>query len=130
MNVNTINSLADARRVFANTKAEAVAGGDSPEQVKGKEVGMAAQQFEAIILRQLLSPVMESMVKGESAAGGSQSGSGVYGFLLTDVMASSLSQGGGLGFSKLLQTQLMPKGQKTAAQAASVYSSGKVNTHE
>ncbi|HEU5081268.1 MAG TPA: hypothetical protein VFT72_18795 [Opitutaceae bacterium] len=74
------------------------------------EVKKAASQFEAIILRQLLAPTIEPVMSGGAMGGGgaSSSGGGVYGYMLTDVMANSLAQGGGLGWAKMLEKQLSP----------------------
>jgi Rod binding domain-containing protein len=137
MNVSSINSLSDARRLFAaevhatkdpaGQDASAVAAAESR-----KQTNVAAKQFEAIILRQLLAPAIEplmsgGMIGGQSSGGG---GGGVYSYLLTDVMANNLSQGGGLGLSQMLEKQLTPTASVTAAQAAAVYGTGKVKTHE
>ncbi len=75
------------------------------------ETRRAAQQFEAILMRQLLTPAIEPMMNGSAlggSAGGSGAGGGVYSYLLTDVLATSMSQGGGLGLARVLQKQLTP----------------------
>lgn len=90
-----------------------------------KQIHAAAEQFEALILRQLLEPAMAPLMSG--GLGGEQSGGGVYGYLATDVMANSLSQGGGLGISKILEKQLTPKGTVTSAQVAEAYRTGEAN---
>ncbi|MFA6286573.1 MAG: flagellar biosynthesis protein FlgJ [Opitutaceae bacterium] len=74
------------------------------------ELTRASQQFEAIMIRQLLAPAIEPMMNGGSLGGGSDSGSGggVYGYMLTDVLATSISQGGGLGLSGVISKQLSP----------------------
>ena len=59
----------------------------------------ASQQFESILLRQFLSESMKPMLEGGPSGQ-------VYGYLLTDALAYSLSQEGGLGLSHVLQTQL------------------------
>lgn len=92
-------------------------GGATPKQIHA-----AAQQFEAIILRQLLEPAMEPLMSG--LGGGESGGGGVYGYMATDVMANSLSQGGGLGISKILEKQLTPKGSVASAQVAEAYRTG------
>ena len=74
----------------------------------------AASQFEAIILRQLLAPSVEPMMAG-SLGGAKGSGGSVYGYMLTDTLANSLAQGGGLGLARILERQLAPK---TAAAPA------------
>ena len=45
---------------------------------------------------------------GGMGGGGQSSGGGVYGYMLTDVLANSLAQGGGLGWAKMLEKQLTP----------------------
>ncbi len=73
------------------------------------EIKRAASQFEAIILRQLLTPTIEPLMNGGIGGTGS-SGGGVYGYMLTDVLADSLSKGGGLGLTQMLSRQLTPRG--------------------
>lgn len=60
-----------------------------------------AEQFEAIILRELLGKTMTSML----GSGGGVSGS-IFGGMLTDAFAQQLSAGGGLGLSGLIEKQL------------------------
>lgn len=67
----------------------------------------AAGQFEAIILRQLLAPTIEPIMNG--GLGGTEgSGGSIYGYMLTDALAGSLSKGGGLGLGSMLEKQLSP----------------------
>jgi flagellar protein FlgJ len=73
------------------------------------DVSRAAGQFEAIILRQLLTPTIEPLMSG-GLGGAGGSGGGVYGYMLTDVLATSLGAAGGLGLSKMLTQQLTPRG--------------------
>ena len=125
MQVSSINSAADARRAFATeTGSGAAPASASPS---AKQIQAAARQFEAIILRQLLNPAIEPLMShglgGDSKANGS-GGGGVYGYLVTDVLANSLSQGGGLGLARILEKQLTPKGAVSAAQAAATYRAG------
>ncbi len=67
---------------------------DDPEKAAG-----VARQFEAILLRQILSESMKPLL--ENGASGQ-----VYGYLLTDSLADSISQGGGMGLASILQSQL------------------------
>ena len=71
----------------------------------------AAEQFEAILVRQLLGDAFKPMFGGGAAA--KAPGSDVYQYLVTDVVAQSVAQGGGLGIAKMLVPQLTPKGQTT-----------------
>ena len=65
---------------------------------KPDKTAEAAQNFEAILLRQFLSESMKSLL--QDGPGGQ-----VYGYLLTDTLASSMSKAGGLGLASILQTQ-------------------------
>jgi peptidoglycan hydrolase FlgJ len=138
MNISSINTVADAKRLFAAEKQALKTDGATPQSAQElrdlearKQASVAAKQFEAIMLRQLLSPVIEPLMSGGSVAGQSvKSGGGVYGYLVTDVMANSLSQGRGMGLSTILEKQLTPKGSVTTANAAAAYKAGKVNNHE
>jgi peptidoglycan hydrolase FlgJ len=72
----------------------------------------AAGQFEAIMIRQFLQDSVGGMMGGEE---GGPSGS-VYGYLLTDVLANKLTEGGGLGLGRMLQRQLTPATPATPPQ--------------
>lgn len=67
---------------------------------------LVAQQFEAILLRQLLAPALQNLPGA---------GNGIYNYMLTDALAQKLSAGNGLGLSGLLERQFAPAGEKTAA---------------
>lgn len=62
-------------------------------------LGEASRQFEAILLRQFLGESMKPLLEGGPSGQ-------VYGYLLTDSLADSLSKGGGLGLSSVIQAQL------------------------
>lgn len=64
-----------------------------------QDVEKVSKQFESILLRQFLGESMKSLLQdGESGK--------VYGYLLTDALANSISEGGGLGLCSILQAQL------------------------
>jgi flagellar protein FlgJ len=87
-----------------------------PSQPTPDDVKKAAGQFEAIILRQLLSPSIEPMMNGGlGGSGGAGGGGGVYGYLLTDVLCGKLGASGGLGLGRMLEKQLA---SPSAAQGA------------
>lgn len=67
-------------------------------QAPGK-LAEASRQFESILLRQFLGESMKPLLEGGPSGQ-------VYGYLLTDTLADSLSKGGGLGLSSVLQAQL------------------------
>ncbi|MET0261332.1 MAG: flagellar biosynthesis protein FlgJ [Rariglobus sp.] len=86
-----------------------------PEQPGAADVKKAAGQFEAIMLRQLLAPSIEPMMSGGlGGSGGGGAGGGVYGYMLTDVLCSSLGASGGLGLGRMLEKQLAPPTPRTA----------------
>ena len=125
MQVSSINSAADARRIFATETGAGAA--PASTQPSTRQIQAAARQFEAIILRQLLTPAIEPLMShglGGDSKGNGSGGGGVYGYLVTDVLANSLSQGGGLGLARILEKQLTPKGAVSAAQAAATYRAG------
>jgi len=66
---------------------------------------LVAQQFEAILLRQLLAPALENLPGA---------GNGVYNYMLTDAVANKLSTGSGLGLSRILERQFTPAGESGA----------------
>jgi flagellar protein FlgJ len=71
-----------------------------------QQVRAAAGQFEAIIVRQLLQESVGKLMQTE----GGESGGGVYGFMLTDMLASKIAEGGGLGLGPIISRQLTPAG--------------------
>ena len=62
------------------------------------KIAEAAQNFEAILLRQFLSESMKPLLQGGP-------GGQVYGYLITESLADSMAKAGGLGLSSVLQTQ-------------------------
>ena len=58
-----------------------------------------ARQFEAILLRQMLSESMKSFwEQGQSGQ--------VYGYFVTDALADTMTKGGGLGIRSVIEAQL------------------------
>ena len=63
------------------------------------KIAEAAEQFEGILLRQILSESMKPLLENGP-------GSQVYGYFLTGSLADSIGKSGGLGLGHVLQTQL------------------------
>ncbi len=86
-----------------------------PERIskmpQAQQIKAVAGQFEAIMLRQFLQDSVSKIMGGDK---GGPSGS-VYGYLMTDVLSTKLSEAGGLGLSKILQQQLSPHSRVPAA---------------
>jgi flagellar protein FlgJ len=72
------------------------------------DIKKAAAQFEAIIMRQLLAPSIEPLMAGGLGGDGGSPGGGIYGHMMTEVLADSLAQGGGIGLGKMLEKQFSP----------------------
>lgn len=70
-----------------------------PAGTRAQDMAKVSRQFEGILLRQFLSDSMKPLLEGGPAGQ-------VYGYLLTDSLAASISEAGGLGFSTVLQAQL------------------------
>jgi Rod binding domain-containing protein len=64
-----------------------------------------AAQFEAVLVRQLLSQSVGSMLGGGDAVSGT-----VYGDMMTDALAQKLTAGPGLGLARFIEKQLTPRG--------------------
>jgi peptidoglycan hydrolase FlgJ len=90
------------------------AGLEKPGSGKGSpspaDIKKAAAQFEAIIMRQLLAPSIEPLMSGGLGGGaeGASSGGGIYGHMMTEVLADNLAQSGGIGLGKMLEKQFSP----------------------
>jgi Rod binding domain-containing protein len=109
MSIDAISSLATARPSPALLAAARTAERSDPgSPLQAEDVKKAARQFEAILMRQLLAPAIEPMMNG-SLGGASTTGGGVYGYMLTDVLANSITQGGGLGLASVIESQLSPR---------------------
>lgn len=63
------------------------------------KIAQAAQQFEGVLLRQILSESMKPLLENGP-------GAQVYGYFLTTSLADSIGKSGGLGLGHVLQTQL------------------------
>ena len=73
-----------------------------PEKDKIAEV---TRQFEAVLLRQILSQANKPLFSSSLLGGGGTSGA-IYQDLITEQLAERISQGGTFGFAKVLQTQM------------------------
>jgi Rod binding domain-containing protein len=74
--------------------------GSAPES---ERLGAVSREFEAVLLRSYLSEALKPLTKDGSAFGGNNS---IYGYMITDALANSLSSSGTFGFSNLMQAQL------------------------
>jgi flagellar protein FlgJ len=118
--VDTLSNLAESSssKTSAQRAASALAQGGNAKAMKNlpvaDQVKAASAQFEAILLRQFLQESVGGLMGGQDSG----SGGNVYGYMLTDVLATKLSEGGGLGLASVLQKQLTPRGMNAAAAEA------------
>ncbi len=100
--MNPISSITQGSVTRDLSSASSSHGGGAPA-ASPADVKKVAQQFEAILLRQLLQPALAPLVAGSA-------GGGVYGYLLADTLAGTMSRGGGMGLGQVMEQQLSPGG--------------------
>lgn len=106
MTVAAVNAQTQAAASLAlGGNRRAMAGLPPADQVKA-----VSMQFESILLRQFLQESVGNIM-GQGPSGN------VYGYMLTDLLATKLSEGGGLGLANILQHQLTPRAGRTDAAA-------------
>jgi peptidoglycan hydrolase FlgJ len=117
MNIDALNSLSSspAAAMAALASPAATGGTAKPTATTDAQRKKAAAQFEAILVRQLLSQSVGSMMGGTGHTSGM-----IYGDLMTDVLAQKLTSGKGLGLGRMIEKQLSPA---AAAKAAAPKSS-------
>jgi flagellar protein FlgJ len=114
-----ISPVASSANAAAAAAAASAAGfNSSPRGIgalpQGEQVKAAAGQFEAILLRQF---IQESVGKIMGGTEGGPSGN-VYGYMLTDILATKLAEGGGMGLGRVLEQQLSPRHPALASAPA------------
>jgi Rod binding domain-containing protein len=82
------------------TAADSAAAEKNPHDEK--EIAKVSKQFEAIMVRQFLSESMKPLLQNGPSGQ-------VYGYMLTDGLANEITNGGGLGLSHIIQSQLSQK---------------------
>lgn len=73
--------------------------GQLQNQATRKDPTEVARQFEAILVRQMLSESMKSLLESGKEAQ-------VYGFYISEALADGITKGGGLGIRSILESQL------------------------
>lgn len=100
MNVAPLNALSAADQVPVTGSAI------RPAATAQSDAQKVAAQFEAILVRQMIGPALESAMGG----GGQAGGGGTYSYMLTDTIANQLTSGRGLGLAPMIAQQLTPRG--------------------
>lgn len=73
-----------------------------------KKIAEVGRQFEGVMLKMFLNDSLKPMIEGALKESGS-TGS-IYRHFLTDIIADSMTQGQGMGFSSVLQSQFQRDG--------------------
>jgi Rod binding domain-containing protein len=91
----------------------------SSTQVPEKEkIAEVSRQFEAVLLRQILSQANKPLFSSSLLGGGGTTGA-IYQDMITEQLAERISQGGTFGFAKVLQTQMtFPETKAATAPSA------------
>lgn len=83
-----------------------------------QKIHEASQQFEAILLQQILSEMQKPMLPSDSTDDSTVSD--IYQDTASNALAQSISKSGGFGFAKIFEEQLTPHnpaGHQTASVA-------------
>lgn len=80
------------------------------------KVGQACRQFEAVFLRQILQEARKTVISSSSADHDSVV-SGIYGDMVNNQLADSISRSGTFGLAKSLQAQMVHQVLPNAATA-------------
>ena len=109
MNISPIPSASDATVVAP----EELAGNQNlTEQQK---IAEASRQFEAVMLRQILSESQKPVITSEFTD--NSTAAGIYQDFVTSTLADSISKSGTFGFAKVFEKQLTPHVAQTGQTA-------------
>lgn len=100
------------------------AGADALERPVPAKVGRAAdaaQQFEEIFLRKMLSSLMKTAKLGSAPQ---RAGGEMYDSMIVDALASSLAQGGGIGLAPVIERGLAATGRGDAERSGEALAGG------
>lgn len=107
MNVAPILSASDAAKI----PPEELAGNKA--LTEKQKIAEASRQFEAIMLRQILSESQKPVITSEFTD--NSTAAGIYQDFITNTLADSISKSGTLGFAKVFEKQLTPHVKPSAS---------------
>lgn len=88
-----------------NVPIEDLAG--NKHMTQQQKIHQASQQFEAIMLQQILSEMQKPVIKSEFSD--DSTAAGIYQDYMSNALAQSISKSGGFGFAKIFEQQLSPQ---------------------
>ena len=112
MNISALNSSSQAPA--ADVDPESLVG--SKRLTEHQKIGEASRQFEAMLLRQILSETQKPVIK--SSFTDNSTAAGIYQDFITNQLSDCLSKSGGLGLAKVFERQLNHPADQAAAAAA------------
>jgi flagellar protein FlgJ len=77
----------------------------NPNVPQSEKVKEASRQFEAVLLRQILTEARKTVLS--SSADSKSNTAGIYDDMINNQMADDISRSGGFGLAKSLQSQLV-----------------------
>lgn len=78
---------------------------NSGQVSKQEKIGEAARQFEAVLLRQILSQAQKPLFQNSLIPGGGTTNA-IYQDMVTQQLADRISEGGSFGFANVLKREL------------------------
>jgi Rod binding domain-containing protein len=109
MNITSVSPALGSDAVSAQAQALLSGSQQLSPGAPTRDPAELARQFEAILVRQMLSESMKTLIDGPK---GQQS----YGYFISEALADGITRGGGMGLRSVIEAQL--RGQAEARQAA------------
>ncbi len=101
MNIPPIQSVDTG----SNVPIEDLAG--NKHLTRQEKIHLASQQFEAIMLQQVLSEMQKPVISSEFTD--DSTAAGIYQDYISNALSQSISKSGGFGFAKIFEQQLSPQ---------------------
>ena len=107
MNITPISSTTGVAGM--QPELEVAANANGRPGVKPADTKEVARQFEAILVKQILTESMKGLIEGPKGQQG-------YGYFISEALADGITKGGGLGLRSILESQLRQQVQPESAQ--------------
>ena len=111
-----INAFQSSRASAVDVAPEALAGNKSLSE--HQKIAEASRQFEAMLLRQILSETQKPVIQSEFSD--NSTAAGIYQDLATNQMADGMSKSGTFGFAQVFERQLDHPAAKNSSQVSTV----------
>jgi Rod binding domain-containing protein len=111
-----INAFQSSRASAVDVAPESLAGNKSLSE--HQKIAEASRQFEAMLLRQILSETQKPVIQSEFSD--NSTAAGIYQDLATNQMADGMSKSGTFGFAQVFERQLDHPAAKNSSQVSTV----------